>query len=126
MATSIHERINLMTELGLIDQIDYKDLYTIIALTKEMLKIEMTEENGGILMTHIAAAFGRNKSNESIDRLTPAVLEEIKSDDHYPASVALVNAVVDNIVNKVTEVEKEFILLHFCTLIKNSKLESEV
>ena len=111
------ERVNLLSDLEMINKADKEDLLKLIKVTEDQLKITITEENGGVLITHVAAMFTRNKTGENIGALDEVIIKELRSHERFEETSKLVDKVVDEIDNHVSELERYYLLLHFCTLI---------
>ena len=117
---SIMERINVLSELNLINDVDRLDLMSLIKIIETQLKIEVTEENGGILITHVSAMFQRNKSGEQLEPLEKEIVLELQASVHYDSAIQVAEEIISVIENNVSEAEKGYLLLHLCTLVNST------
>lgn len=69
------------------------------------------------MITHIAAAFGRNSSGEGIEPLSKAAVAGLQEDDNYVQASKILEEVCNSITNRLSEMEQEFVLLHLCSLL---------
>ena len=113
----IMERIGLLKEYNIADQTAYDDLVAIIKLIRERFGILLTEENAGVMITHIAAAFGRNRSGESVNPLVEAAVRELREHPCHSQAAEMLEALQGVITNELNEIEREFVLLHLCNLL---------
>ena len=124
----IMDRINVMKEYGIVDDTAYNDLVTIVSTMRKQFDITLTEENAGVMITHIASAFGRNRSGEMIDAVAAAASGGLREDPGYDKAVEILSELRRNIKNDLSEIEQEYVLLHLCTLLysidKNRRKEA--
>ena len=113
----IMERIGLLLQCGFSDKEDYDDLCKIISIFRDDFKIELTEENSGVMITHMAAAFKRNTTGEEISPLDESVFEDVEDSDMYALANEIVTKIESGIENRITGEERKFFLLHICTLL---------
>lgn len=113
----IMTRIDLLFECGFSTKEDYDDLCKIVAIFKDRCNIALTEENGGIMITHIAAAFKRNQSGEEISPLRDSVFEDVKDSPQFALASELVEEIESQITNTISEKERKFFFLHICTVL---------
>ncbi|TCL60121.1 hypothetical protein EDD76_103314 [Kineothrix alysoides] len=114
----IMERINIMKDYDLIDQIIYNDLAAIIDVFKES-GILLNEENAGIMITHIASAFIRNKTKEKIESLDREIIKDMQNDPMFDEACRIFCMIKSRIQNHFNEIEREFALVHICTVLNN-------
>lgn len=119
--SNIMNRVNLMLEVNMIDKDDYRDIEDVIKITKKLSGVELTEENGGVLITHIAAMFRRNKTDEILNDLDEFIKQQILDGQFYKIANEIVTSIKGEINNEVNEVEMWFLKLHFSNIIKNHK-----
>ena len=112
----IMERINALKECGICDECAYNDLIKIIDICKQD-DIILTEENAGIMITHISAAFKRNVTNETIEPLAKFIIDDMLQDEKYEQALGIYKKIVPAIENKFNEIEEQFTLLHLCTVL---------
>ena len=114
----IMTRVDTLLECDFSTPEDHDDLCKVIAVFQERHGFALTEENAGIMITHIAAAFRRNRTGEAIEPLADA-FEEVKESAHFPMATAIMDEIARQVINEVSDTEREFFLLHICSLLAN-------
>lgn len=122
MKMDIMERIDLMRGCDLIDEKGYQDLCEILAQCKQ-IGVLLTEENAGVMITHIGAAFKRITTKEIVEPLDIAVIDQLKQEESYPAALKLIEIFKENLQNVLSDQEYNFILVHLMNVLENSKNE---
>ena len=113
----IMNRIKLLHESGFSTREDYEDLCKIVSIFNEEYNIWLTEENSGIMITHIAAAFSRNKTGEEISPLGIDSWAEIEGLPQFKLADEIIYKIESEITNEISENERKFFFLHICTLL---------
>ncbi|MEM1483594.1 hypothetical protein V6615_01825 [Oscillospiraceae bacterium PP1C4] len=113
----IMERINILKGCGITDETAHSDLVNMVQLMKEQFDITLTEENAGVMVTHFAAAFKRNRTGETVEPLAEVAVESLQEDPSYDKACTIFAAISDKIENIFSKDEQLFALLHLCTLI---------
>ena len=122
----IMKRINLLLDTQFINEEEHADLLTILEVFANRPGYEITEKTGGIMITHMAAAFRRNRVNESINPLSVDILCEIAASGHFEKASVILEEIKLKINNNICKDEEGYFLLHICTFIeKNSKPQGE-
>jgi transcriptional regulatory protein LevR len=111
------ERINLLKEYNIVNETGYKDLIAIKEVFEERFHIVLTEENAGVMITHIAAAFKRLETKEEINPIDQSVLEELKEESYYTKAAEILKAIKETVSSPLSGDEDAFILVHICTLL---------
>ncbi len=111
-------RVDTLLESEFSTEEDHADLCKVIAIFQERHGLAITEENAGIMITHMAAAFRRNRTGELIEPLADA-FEEVKESPHFPMATAIMDEIARQVSNEVSDNEREFFLLHICSLLVN-------
>lgn len=114
------ERIRLLREYGMMDETAFEDILAIMKLFKEEYGIELTEENAGIMITHMSSAFHRNVTGEEIDAMDACILEEIKEVPEYVRAERILVSIASGIKNDLSKKEMEYFLVHICNLLANT------
>lgn len=112
----ITNRLEMLRECGIADDIAYKDLLNIIDVVNDF-GIVITEENGGAMITHFAAAFKRTKTGETIPPISQVALDELKKDSFYSKCLEILKSIQAVSKNQFNSLEQDFALLHICTLL---------
>lgn len=115
---NIMDRIDTLFSCGFSTESDYDDLCRIVDVFDKRCGIELTEENAGIMITHMASAFRRNRTDETVEPLDAKVFAEAMSSEAFPLAESIVDEIIGSISNAVSENEKEFFLIHICSLLE--------
>lgn len=121
----IMERIDLMRGCDLIDEKGCQDLCEIIAQCKE-IGVLLTEENAGVMMTHIGAAFKRITTGEVVEPLDVEIIRQLQEEENYPVALELIKIFKENLHHVLSDEEYNFILVHLMNVLENSKNEEAV
>ncbi|MFZ2539480.1 MAG: hypothetical protein WAX04_11335 [Oscillospiraceae bacterium] len=113
----IMERINILKECDIADEVAHSDLAKMVELLGEQFGITLTEENAGVMVTHFAAAFKRNRTGETVEPLAQVAVEGLQEDLSYQKACTIFTAISDKIENTFSKEEQQFALLHLCTLL---------
>ena len=111
------ERLELYLEGGMINEDDIKDINNVCKLFLDEYHVELNEENAGMFIAHLCAAFSRNKTHEPVDELPEEVVVELKSLDTYKQSLEILEKIKTVINNNLNDVEQAYALLHINNLI---------
>ena len=116
---NLKDRVDILLETKLITEEVYKLLLEIIKKLEDEYDIKLTEENGGMFITHLSAAITRIKKGEPINELDEAIINEIKADESYFKA----KMITDNI-KRICELEfplgeEIFIITHICSILNN-------
>lgn len=111
------ERIELLKEYGRMDETGYRDILFILDLFRANYRIELTEDNAGIMITHMSSAFYRNAAGEEIDALDAGILEEIGQIPEYPKAEQILDSIIEGIENELSQKERDYFLVHICNLL---------
>lgn len=117
------KRLDILNESDEVDE-DIKNAVVNFAedIEKEY-SIVINEENGAMLITHVAMALSRIKRGEKIDSIDEEIFNQVKKTKVYSNMPKFYENIEKNLDIKIPESEKGFIALHLCTLIMKEKNE---
>lgn len=104
---------------------DVKNVNAIINMFKEDYGVVLEEENADFFIAHICAAYGRNVTKEEIDALPDAVRNELEGLDTYKESLQVLERLLEVTDSPLSDVEKDYALLHINNLISHFKETNE-
>ncbi len=110
-------RLEIIKSCNLTSESGYADLLTIVDIFKKDFDIELTEENAGVMITHLASAFKRIETGEAVNPLDPGLVEQMKEEPVFPLTQRIVDAVLSRIRNPLSADEQDFLLVHVGTLL---------
>lgn len=119
MDTSLKERLEILKGAGEISD-EIMDVVTeFVKNFEKKYSAEITEENGSMLITHLAMALARIKRGEEINEMDELALEEIKETPTYNELPEFYKKIEDKLQIKIPDSEKGFIAVHVCTLVSS-------
>ena len=119
------ERLELYREGGMLTDNDVKNVNAIIDMFKDDFGVVLEEENADFFIAHICAAYGRNVTKEEIDPLPDAVRNELEGLDTYEESLKVLERLLEVTDSPLTDVEKDYCLLHINNIIHHFKESGE-
>lgn len=115
------ERLELYKEGGMLNDEDVRDINNVIGLFKDKYEMVLEEENADFFIAHLSAAYARNKSGEPVEELPQEVMDELLSLETYEKSRNILNDILEITHNPLSEVERNYALLHINNLLVNFK-----
>lgn len=112
-------RLNILKEAGQIDDSIYKGVMDVIEMFKINHGIELTEENGAMLITHLTVAIKRINENKLVETMDEELYKEISSDCNFQQAEKVYSDIEQSLNMKIPYCEKTFIMMHLCTLLNN-------
>lgn len=113
----IYMRLNILSENNVITQQVYDSISQIINSIKNQYGITITEENGGMLITHLSAALTRMNNGEKLNSPDESILEQLKLESTYDKAVKIKELIEDICSIKIPYEEEVFIITHLCTIL---------
>ncbi len=112
-------RLNLLVDAGEIDDTIRCSVVEFVKSIEDKYSLKITEENGSMLVSHLAMALGRIKRGEEIQTMDEELFAEVKETKTYKELDMFYDTLEENLNIKIPQAEKDFIALHLCTLIAN-------
>ena len=112
-------RLNIFKNTGMLSQENYEKVIKVIKYF-EVKGININEDNGSMLITHIVMYINRLNKGEIIEKLDEESLEELKTFNEYN-NAEKIYLDFENILGKIKENEKGYILAHLINLLKGEK-----
>ncbi len=119
------ERLQLYTEGGMINDNDVKVVHEIIEMFEKEYGIVLTEENAGMFIAHLCAAFGRNVSKEKIPPVSKDMMQELVTLESYPKSLEILDRLRQITKGSLNSTEEEYALLHINNLLATVKVNQK-
>lgn len=118
MDETLNLRLELLENSGEIDSNIRNAVVSFIKNIEDKYSIEVVEENGAMLVTHLAMALSRIKKGEEIDGVDEETFEEVKEMKVYDELPKFYKLMEEQLDIFIPQAEKDYIALHVCTLIK--------
>lgn len=116
-------RLQILKDAGQLSSENFEGILRIIEMFQRELNIKLTEENGAMLITHLAVAVERIKRNEPVDSIDADIYEEVKNSSRFKGAGAALKLVEGELGIDIPENEKTFIMMHICALFENEDIK---
>ncbi|MBL0701524.1 MAG: PRD domain-containing protein, partial [Spiroplasma sp.] len=80
--------------------------------------IVLTEDNGSMLITHIAMAHMRSKKKEPVTKLDEVIVNQLKVSKQYDDAIVCVEEINEILNGVLPEEEVEYVLMHVLNLLE--------
>lgn len=114
-------RLDILKQANQIDEDIYSKLKAVIKMIDSKYGIKLNEENGAMLITHLSVALMRIKNQQLANNADEEIFNEIKCSEFFNMSNEVIEDIQNVIQMEIPECEKNFILMHLCTLFNNMK-----
>lgn len=118
---TLEERLDILENSFLIDSDIKASMLKIINIFKNKYNIFLTEENGAMLITHIAMAMVRIKNNQNIKEIDNLAYEEVIKSDYFDKANNIYGDLENILSASIPEDEKKYILVSICVILDNYK-----
>ena len=118
------ERLDLYLQGGMINSDDVADINAILKMFEDEYGVVLTEENADSFIAHLCAAYFRNKTGESVGGLPEDVKNQLLGLDTYKQSLEILDKLISVTHNPLSDVEKDYALLHINNLIERFKQDN--
>jgi transcriptional regulatory protein LevR len=117
----LYTRLQIMKDAGLISEETFEGLNQIIEMFNSKWNVELTEENGAMLITHLSVAIERIKKGEIIEGIDSEIYSEIKKHKDFDRAKQMLKNIEEVAAADMPESEETFIMMHLCTLLESNK-----
>lgn len=118
MENTIRQRLSILKQA---EQINGKMEAAILGFVDKMeaeYGLEVTEENGAMLVMHLAIALARIDRGETVERMDAMLVDQIRDAKGFAELPVFLQDLETQMGWRVPVEELEYIALHFCTMIK--------
>ncbi len=116
----LNKRIDLLLMSGLIEQNEFDKIRGMVDVLQEGFGLELTEDFGGMFVTHMAMVFSRLRKSEQIAAADEILLAEILAQPNID-EIRRAEAALENVFSGAfPEYERGFILIHIANLLRNA------
>lgn len=116
----LKQRLEILRNSNVIDEHVYVQLMNFITRLKNKWKIELTEENGAMMVTHIAMALQRIKRGEAVNEIDENVYSEVlKSERIDEIRDIYADAQKNVFTEEIPEEEKKYIYINLLMIKEN-------
>ncbi len=116
----IQYRLDILKTSGQISEKTYDQVEKIILHFKNNHNIEITEENGAMLVTHLCITLSRIEKDQKVNKIEDDIFKDVINNRHYKtAEVAMKE--IDMILGSDMSIEERgYMLMHLCVLFENT------
>ena len=115
-------RLTILKESGQIDEEIYKKMLEVISMFHKKWNIELKEDNGSMLITHLCIALQRVKNNCPAEKAEDDVYEEVKLSPYFEISTKVLSDIQKEVDMDIPESEKSFLMMLLCVLFQKENI----
>jgi transcriptional antiterminator len=119
-------RLQILKDADQISEETFEALKRIIQMFKNKWSINLTEDNGAMLITHVSVALERIKKGEEIEGIDSEIYSQIKNHCDFEKCRKVLKDIAYEAGINIPEYEETFIMMHLCTLFESSKVNPEI
>jgi len=116
-------RLGILKDAGQIDEEVYRNVLKVISVFHDRWSIELKEENGAMLITHLCIALQRVKNNCPVEKIDEELYEEVKQNQYFEISQKALSNIKSEMNMDIPEGEESFLLMHLCVLFEKENIE---
>lgn len=121
MDAMLKKRLILLEKAGEIDSSISDVVIDFSNQIERDYSVKITEDNGSMLITHLAMALSRIKKGEEIENIDEEVFREVKASKIYTELSGYYKMIEEKLGINIPNVEKDYIALHICTLLNKNR-----
>lgn len=119
MDIKLRERLDILEGAGQIDKNTVGAIDDFVKILEDRFAIEITDENGSMLVTHLAMALSRIQAGEEITPLDDFLLDELRASPAYKEIPSLIEELEKQVDLEIPKAEYGYIGLHLANLVYN-------
>lgn len=123
MDAKLKERLEILVAGDLLEEELKNKLESLLNDFELSYQVELNNDNAAMLVTHLPMALMRIKRGEAVEDLNEAVLAELKAEEFYNDCLEFIEKIEEETKVEIPEGEKNYLVLHFCNLIKQERGE---
>ena len=94
-------------------------MLNVIQMFSKKYEIELTEENGAMMVTHLSMAIMRVKNNEPVKAIDEDVFKETLESEHIEKAHFIYEDLSKVLDVALPENEKKYMLVNICVILEN-------
>ncbi len=118
MESTIRQRLDILKQANQINGKMEVAITTLIEKLEDTYQLQVTEENGAMLVMHLAIALARINRGETVARMDEMLVDQIRGAKGFDDLPDFLGDLEKEMGWKIPIEEFEYIALHFCTMIK--------
>ena len=121
MDDTVKMRLNILRDSGEISNRIADALTAFIKKLEGKYYFVLTEDNGAMFVTHLAAALGRIERGDTIEAIEPTLLAEARQTPHWGELPGLMARLEQEAGLSIPEQERGYLALHMAVMLEKAK-----
>ncbi len=114
----LQTRLEILNASGAISDCTKDVMLNVIEMFNEKHNIELTEENGAMMVTHLSMAIMRVKNNEPVKTIDEEVFRETLESEHIERANLIYDDLSEVLDITLPEDEKKYMLVNICVILE--------
>jgi transcriptional regulatory protein LevR len=114
---NLDERLKILVSGNVITEDVDRTVRRVIERFSSKWQIELTEENGGRMVTHLAMALMRIKQNKDIRAMEADHFAEFTANEHFARSAAISDDLCRWTPLELPEAERQYLIINICLIL---------
>lgn len=119
------DRLIILRDAKQIDEDIYNKMLRIMFIFNDKWGIELTEENGAMLITHLCIALQRIKHKDLVESVNEDIYDEVMKNNYYDKCRQAIKEIEHVVGVAIPDCEKNFIIMHLCVLFEKEDICSD-
>lgn len=115
---NLQTRLEILNSSGAITDCTKKVMLNVIEMFNEKHSIELTEENGAMMVTHLSMAIMRVKNSEPVKTIDEEVFKETLESEHIEKANLIYGDLSEVLDIVLPEDEKKYMLVNICVILE--------
>ena len=116
----IKYRLDILKTAGQISEKTYDQVEKIILHFLNSHLIEINEENGAMLITHLCIALSRIEKGEKINKIEEEIFLEVRKNHHFKTAEKAMKEIDEILGSEMPVEERGYMLMHLCVLFETA------
>jgi len=116
----IKYRLDILKTSGQISEKTYDQVEKIILHFQNNHHIEITEENGAMLVTHLCIALSRIEKDEKVNKIEDDIFKDVINNSHYKTAEEAMKEIDMILGSDMSIEERGYMIMHLCVLFENT------
>lgn len=116
--SDLNNRLNILKRAGQIENDSIVLANSVIEKIRKLHNIELNEDNGAMLVTHIVMANERMKKKELINPLDESIALQLSNEKFFDVALDTLNEIILLFGEKFQESERNYILMHLLNILR--------
>ncbi|MGL6064536.1 MAG: PRD domain-containing protein [Fusobacteriaceae bacterium] len=115
---NLHTRLEILNNSGAITNCTKEVMVNVIQMFNEKHGIELTEDNGAMMVTHLSMAIMRVKNNEPVKAIDEEIFKEILESSYIEKANHIYKDLIEVLDVILPESEKKYMLVNICVILE--------